>query len=86
MGMEFSINIHGCQPCPKNSRLCTKSAQKLKLLLGTVPIKSLLRIQIYEWLSQEYYILPIDHLNDLNALSSLDLTLLSFRSNVYYVD
>ena len=48
---------------------------------------SLLRVQLLKrWLSQEYYILFIDHLNDLDALSSVDLTLLSFRSNVYYVD
>ena len=34
VAMAFWINIHGCQPYPRNSRLCTKSAQKL--LLATV--------------------------------------------------
>ena len=34
--MAFWINIHGCQPYPRNSHLCTKSAQKPKLLLATV--------------------------------------------------
>ena len=34
--MAFWINIHGCQPYPRNSPLCTKSAQKWYLLLGTI--------------------------------------------------
>ena len=36
VAMAFWINIHGCQPYPRNSHLCTKSAQKPKLLLATV--------------------------------------------------
>ena len=24
VGMEFWINVHGCQPYPRNSHLCTK--------------------------------------------------------------
>jgi hypothetical protein len=36
VAMAFWINIHRCQPYPRNSHLCTKSAQKPKLLLATV--------------------------------------------------
>ena len=36
VAMAFWINIHGCQPYPRKSHLCTKSAQKPKLLLATV--------------------------------------------------
>ena len=36
VAMAFWINIHGCQPYPRNSHLCTKSAQKPKLLVATV--------------------------------------------------
>ena len=36
VAMAFRINIHGCQPYLRNSHLCTKSAQKPKLLLATV--------------------------------------------------
>ena len=36
VAMAFWINIHGCQPYPRNSHLCTKSAQKRQLLLTTV--------------------------------------------------
>ena len=36
VAMAFWINIHGCQPYPRHGHLCTKSAQKPKLLLGTV--------------------------------------------------
>ena len=35
-GHGIVINIHGCQPNPRNGHLCTKIAQKLKLLSGTV--------------------------------------------------
>ena len=38
MGIAFWFNIHGCQPYPRNSHLCTKSAQKPKLLLATVAL------------------------------------------------
>ena len=34
--MAFWINIYGCQSCPKDDHLCSKSAQKRQLLLGTV--------------------------------------------------
>ena len=37
-GHGIGINIHGGQPNPRNSHLCTKTDQKLKLLLGTVPV------------------------------------------------
>ena len=33
VGMEFWINNHGCQPYPRSGHLCTKSAQKLQLLI-----------------------------------------------------
>ena len=36
LAMAFWINIYGCQPHPRNSHLCSKTAQKPKLLLGTV--------------------------------------------------
>ena len=32
-GHGIGINIHGFQPYPRNGHLCTKSSQKLKLLL-----------------------------------------------------
>ena len=46
--MEFLINIHGCQQLyPRNSHLCTKSAQKSQLLLRTVYVLGLdIRIHI----------------------------------------
>jgi hypothetical protein len=37
-GHGIGINIHGGQPNPRNNHLCTKTGQKLKLLLGTVPV------------------------------------------------
>ena len=39
--MAFWINIHGCQPYPRHGHLCTKSAQKPKLLLATVMFSEL---------------------------------------------
>ena len=36
VAMAFWINVHGCQPYPRNSHLSIKSAQKQKLLLATV--------------------------------------------------
>ena len=34
--MEFWISIYGCQSYPRNGHWCSKSAQKLQLLLATV--------------------------------------------------
>ena len=56
-----------------------------KMMSNILPtIKLALKLEVY--IIHEFSILFIDHLNDLDALSSVDLTLLSFRSNVYYVD
>ena len=48
LAMAFWITIHGCQPYPRNSYPCTKSAQKQKLCLLVATVSSSSQVLLLE--------------------------------------